>query len=176
MICSSGKSLAIWFCYTLHSYKHDAQLSLAVHWSYDAMLAHSKRRATSILFMSGKYYRQCEFKDAAFVKLGTRELISYCLSRYTQRQLYAMVADVDSYYRFLPFITTSKVIKHSGPRSNETRLEDKPWLDDKGQPGDMYKLDHIMEIAAMGFDESWESHVTCEKYNTVSVCYSPLPP
>ena len=80
-----------------------------------------------------------------------------------------MVADVDSYYRFIPFVSSSRVIEHTGPRSSETSLEDRPWLDDSGKPGEVHKLDHIMQIAIMGFDQSWKSYVTCEKYNVVSV-------
>ncbi|CAD6586220.1 MAG: hypothetical protein CYPHOPRED_003445 [Cyphobasidiales sp. Tagirdzhanova-0007] len=79
-----------------------------------------------------------------------------------------MVADVDSYYRFIPFVSSSRVIEHTGPRSSETSLEDRPWLDDSGKPGEVHKLDHIMQIAIMGFDQSWKSYVTCEKYNVVS--------
>jgi ribosome-associated toxin RatA of RatAB toxin-antitoxin module len=90
------------------------------------------------------------------------------LSRYTQRQLYAMVADVDNYYRFIPFVSKSETVKHTGPRTGT----EKPWLDDKGEPGEIHKLDHIMQIAALGFEEAWQSHVTCEKYSMVSVCAS----
>lgn len=81
-----------------------------------------------------------------------------------------MIADVDSYFRFIPFVNTSRVLKHSGPGS----LEDKSWLDvQSGSVGDIHKLEHEMKIAVYGFDEAWISHVTCEKFREVSVSVRP---
>lgn len=76
-----------------------------------------------------------------------------------------MVADVENYSNFLPFILSSTVGKHSGRGS----VADKPWLDDEGSPGDVHTFDAVLKIGALGFEESWKSHVTCEKYREVSV-------
>lgn len=48
-------------------------------------------------------------------------------------------------------------------------MEDQPWLDLENGQGDTHKMDHEMRIGAMGFDEQWISHVTCEKFRQVSV-------
>ena len=90
-------------------------------------------------------------------------------SRYTQRQLYALVADTDSYYRFIPFVESSRTIKHTGPGGKVGDVKERPWLSDSGQPGDIHKMEHLMKIGVMGFDEEWKSLVTCEKYSRVSV-------
>lgn len=48
-------------------------------------------------------------------------------------------------------------------------MKDSPWIDGSGAPGDVHKMDHIMKIGFMGFNEEWTSHITCEKYSRVSV-------
>jgi ribosome-associated toxin RatA of RatAB toxin-antitoxin module len=86
-------------------------------------------------------------------------------TRYTPKQLYAIVADTDNYQRFIPFVTSSKVIRHDGPGD----MQDRPWVDLDNGAGDTHKMDHEMSIGVMGFDENWVSHVTCEKFRSVSV-------
>lgn len=89
---------------------------------------------------------------------------------YTQRQLYSLVADTDSYYRFIPFVESSKVIEHQGPsKGGSSNATPKPWLDDSGKVGDVHRMEHLMKIGVMGFDEEWKSIVTCEKWSRVSV-------
>lgn len=85
--------------------------------------------------------------------------------RYSQRQLYALVADVDAYRRFIPFVTTSDVFEHKG----RGEIKDKAWLDDQGEEGEKHVLRHLMKIQVMGFDEQWRSEVTCEKWYKVQV-------
>lgn len=85
--------------------------------------------------------------------------------RYTPKQLYSIVADTDSYQRFIPFVTSSKVLRHQGPGE----LQDRPWLDLEKGAGDTHKMDHEMRIGALGFDEKWISRVTCEKFRQVAV-------
>lgn len=87
---------------------------------------------------------------------------------YSQRQLYAIVADTDAYCRFIPFVEASRVISHDGP-DGSSDVAGKPWLSDQGQAGDIHKMDHIMKIGVMGFDEEWKSIVECEKWSRVTV-------
>lgn len=48
-------------------------------------------------------------------------------------------------------------------------MQEQPWLDLENGQGDTHKMEHEMRIGAMGFDETWISHVTCEKFRQVSV-------
>lgn len=76
-----------------------------------------------------------------------------------------MVADTDSYQRFIPFVTSSQVLHHEGPGD----IKDRPWLDTTFGSEDVHKMDHEMRIGVLGFDECWISNVTCEKFRSVSV-------
>lgn len=85
--------------------------------------------------------------------------------------MYALVANIDDYHRFIPFVTTSRVLSHEG----RGQVEDRPWLDDSGEQGEIHRLKHEMKIGVMGFDESWISNVTAEKFHKVEVSIQCFP-
>ena len=83
-------------------------------------------------------------------------------SRYSRRQMYSIVADVDSYESFVPFCSGSKVMSCHPPSTT------KAWVV-AGMEGDRYDLDAELRIGVMGFDESYISKVTCRKWDVVKV-------
>lgn len=75
-------------------------------------------------------------------------------ARYTQRQLYELVADTTSYPRFLPFCTNARLLgKHQGrpdvPGRTTTDVE--------------------LTVGFMSFTETYVSTVTCRPYESVEV-------
>lgn len=80
------------------------------------------------------------------------------LTRYTQKELYDLVADATSYPRFLPFCTNARILgKHQG----------RPDL-----PG-RTTMDVELTVGFMSFQESYVSEVTCRPYESVEVCSVP---
>ena len=75
---------------------------------------------------------------------------------YSRQQLYEVVADVDSYNKFIPFCTNSKVL---------TRRE---LLKDLELP-DAFTMDAELTVGFLSFSESYVSRVTCSPYNSVKV-------
>lgn len=99
------------------------------------------------------------------------------MSRYTPKELYTVIADVDSYHQFLPFTSSSKVLSasHASASNPNTRpiLSQKGWLDVKeGQEGDKWVMDAELRIGAMGFDEGYVSKVEMVKPTSVKVTFS----
>lgn len=72
---------------------------------------------------------------------------------YSQRQLYEVVADVDSYSKFLPFCTRSRVLT---PRPSR-------------REGDMtpHTVEAELAIGFLAVEESYVSKVTCTPYEKV---------
>ncbi|KAM0792991.1 hypothetical protein ACM66B_002743 [Microbotryomycetes sp. NB124-2] len=62
---------------------------------------------------------------------------------YTQRELYSVIADVDSYEKFLPFAASSKVLsaaRRTASGNERQTPNNKGWLSDQGQ-GEERQLD-----------------------------------
>ena len=79
------------------------------------------------------------------------------LNRYSQKELYHLVADVDSYRHFLPFCHASKVLNASRPN----------W---KSNPGDgPVELEAELKVGFLGLEESYVSRVSCNPYESVEV-------
>ena len=77
------------------------------------------------------------------------------LNRYSQKELYSLVADVDCYRHFLPFCHASKVLHASWPN----------W---KLNPGDgPVVLEAELKIGFLGFEESYISRVLRNPYESV---------
>lgn len=105
---------------------------------------------------SGNEQRYSEQKILPCVFLYNRDNACpklYC-NRYSQRQLYDLVADVDNYHRFLPYCLESKVLstEHgaNGTKRSQARLT----------------------VGFLAFKESYVSEVTCTPYSSVEVSAS----
>jgi len=85
---------------------------------------------------------------------------------YSQRQLYALVADIEAYSSFVPFCTSSRVLDCRPPPG--LRKFTRSWLDPEvGNNGAEYTLDAELSVGFMGFDESYTSTVSCRKWDRV---------
>ncbi|GAA6007900.1 hypothetical protein JCM11491_006530 [Sporobolomyces phaffii] len=86
---------------------------------------------------------------------------------YTPNELYAVIADVDSYHQFLPFTTSSKVLAASrlsqASPTARANVAEKGWLQvGDGCQGQKWVMDAELRIGAMGFDEGYVSRVEME--------------
>ena len=76
------------------------------------------------------------------------------------------MADVDSYNKFIPFCTGSKVLSRRGP-SKTLNI-----------PGG-FSMDAELTVGFLSFTESYVSKVTCSPYDSVTVslsfCDAPTP-
>jgi len=79
---------------------------------------------------------------------------------YTQKQVYDLVADVNSYEHFLPFCTASRVLKRS-PRLSER---------------EPLHLEAELSVGFMGLTESYVSKVVCKPYHSVEATASSSTP
>ncbi|KAG8716136.1 hypothetical protein FRC11_008617 [Ceratobasidium sp. 423] len=86
--------------------------------------------------------------DDGGTQFHTRKILPY-----TQRQLYNLVADVNSYHFFLPFCTNSKVLTPPPPGGFKT---DEP-----------YEVEAELEVGFMGMNESYVSSVRCRPWEMV---------
>ncbi|GAA5870722.1 hypothetical protein JCM16303_001566 [Sporobolomyces ruberrimus] len=94
---------------------------------------------------------------------------------YTPKELYTVIADVDSYHQFLPFTSSSKVLSASQLPSSSTTtprsladLAEKGWLRaDDSERGKKWIMDADLQIGAMGFNEGYVSRVEMEIPRTV---------
>ena len=78
---------------------------------------------------------------------------------YSQQQLYDVVADVDSYNKFIPFCTGSKVLSRREPL--------------KGlKIPDGFSMDAELTVGFLSFTESYVSKVACSPYDSVKVSVS----
>jgi len=83
-------------------------------------------------------------------------------NRYSQKELYNLVADVDCYRHFLPFCHASKVLNASRPN----------W---KSNPGDgPVELEAELKVGFLGLEESYISRVLCNPYDCVEVRNIPI--
>jgi len=110
---------------------------------------------------------------------------------YKPRDVYAVVADIDSYEHFVPYASRSRVL--SASTSSSTRqstssrrllstheLASKPWIPGTGANaasagGDKWELEAELAVGAMGFDERYKSHVTLVPLHTVTAIASDSP-
>jgi coenzyme Q-binding protein COQ10 len=83
------------------------------------------------------------------------------MTRYTRRQLYAVVSDVGSYASFLPFCTQSRVL---------TPLTPAPT---RATP-DAQRMEAELTVAFLAFTEQYTSRVTCVPCESVRVRLFPL--
>lgn len=74
---------------------------------------------------------------------------------YRPSQLYHVVSDVDSYHLFLPYCTSSFVLKRHTVKSTEGY--------------DILKMQGELTVGFMGFTESYISDVECRPYRMVQV-------
>ncbi|KDQ15477.1 hypothetical protein BOTBODRAFT_173955 [Botryobasidium botryosum FD-172 SS1] len=79
--------------------------------------------------------------------------------RYSPKQLYTVVADVDSYHRFIPFCTASRVLT-APPR-------------DRLVP---YDVEAELKVGFMSFEEGYISRVHCRPYQMVKATASSSTP
>ncbi|CAE6422180.1 unnamed protein product [Rhizoctonia solani] len=86
--------------------------------------------------------------DDSGTQFHTRKILPY-----TQRQLYNLVADVNSYHFFLPFCTNSRVLTSPPPGGFNT---DEP-----------YEVQAELEVGFMGMKESYVSLVRCRPWEMV---------
>ncbi|KAF8759536.1 Polyketide cyclase / dehydrase and lipid transport [Rhizoctonia solani] len=86
--------------------------------------------------------------DDSGTQFHTRKILPY-----TQRQLYNLVADVNSYHFFLPFCTNSRVLASPPPGGFNT---DEP-----------YEVQAELEVGFMGMKESYVSLVRCRPWEMV---------
>ncbi|KAF9782204.1 dehydrase and lipid transport-domain-containing protein [Thelephora terrestris] len=82
---------------------------------------------------------------------------------YSRQQLYGVVADVDSYNKFVPFCTRSKVLSQREP------------LQGLKIP-DGFSMDAELTIGFLSFTESYVSKVTCSPYDSVKAVASSSTP
>ena len=80
---------------------------------------------------------------------------------YSPQQLYEVVADVDSYNKFIPFCTGSKVLSRRKP------------LKCLKIP-DAFSVDAELTVGFLSFTESYVSKVICSPYSSVKVSLSPF--
>ncbi len=78
----------------------------------------------------------------------------FSLFRYSQKQLYELVADASSYPRFLPFCTNARVLNEY-PRPSD--------------PSGRLNMDVELTVGFLSFEESYVSKVTCRPYESVEV-------
>lgn len=94
---------------------------------------------------------------------------------FTAKELYSIVADVDSYKDFLPFTTESKVLNSqlvnlTTKERMKTNLNEKGWLNlNDNNEGELFELEAELKIGAMGYNESYISLVKAKKWESVSV-------
>lgn len=79
--------------------------------------------------------------------------------RYTRKQLYELVADVDNYRHFIPYCTDSKVhssqsVQVPGPGGTQA----------------VEKKQASLTVGFLTFKESYLSEVTCTPFSSVEVC------
>jgi len=83
---------------------------------------------------------------------------------YSRRQLYRIVADVDSYSTFIPFCSSSRVLSCSPSGS----MEQKPWLSDPGKSSSgRFGLEAELRVGFKGLDEAYTSRVECRQWDLV---------
>ncbi|CAE7225882.1 unnamed protein product [Rhizoctonia solani] len=86
--------------------------------------------------------------DDSGTQFHTRKILPY-----TQRQLYNLVADVNSYHHFLPFCTHSRVLTPPPPGGFK--------------PDEPYQVEAELEVGFMGMNESYVSLVRCQPWESV---------
>ncbi|KAI5481061.1 nonribosomal peptide synthase [Pseudohyphozyma bogoriensis] len=89
---------------------------------------------------------------------------------YTPQQLYAVIADVDSYHSFLPFATSSSVLKAAKVTAKGKEKEDlasQGWLKG-GEEGERWELEADLQVGALGFSEGYVSRVDTVKWKEVA--------
>ncbi|KAM0749962.1 hypothetical protein T439DRAFT_326846 [Meredithblackwellia eburnea MCA 4105] len=85
---------------------------------------------------------------------------------YPAKQLYKVIADVDSYAQFLPFATRSEVLT-AECLGKTSKTSEKGWLKD-GQEGEKWDLEAELRVGAMGFEEGYVSKVETVKWKEVT--------
>lgn len=78
-----------------------------------------------------------------------------------------MIADVDAYSSFLPFVKVSRVLNAKKGKEIH-RVGEKAWLHKEGA-GDVWDLEAELKIGAMGYEEGYVSKVQSKKWEYVSV-------
>ena len=98
-------------------------------------------------------YAVCIFKSLLRVELTP-------VLSYSRKQLYELVADVDAYHRFIPFCSSSTVLRSSRP----------DWKTNMGNDGDPpVNLEAELKVGFLGVDESYVSKVECRPFESVQV-------
>ena len=92
------------------------------------------------------------------VKVSTNsDVCSSRHDRYSQKELYAVVADVASYPKFIPFCTNSRIDKQAFERAMQGRTV----------------VEAQLSVGFMNFTEQYTSIVTCEPFKSVQVICTP---
>ena len=100
-----------------------------------------------------RYYRKYTNSRTQVNDEGSSNYISY-----SQKQLYSLIANVDSYHHFVPYCTASRVLS-----SRTLRLSDVP-----GFPP-VERKEAELTVGFLAFKESYVSEVTCTPYLSVEV-------
>ena len=85
--------------------------------------------------------------------LSNSDVCSLHRDRYSQKELYAVVADVASYPTFIPFCTSSRIDKQALERAMQGRTV----------------VEAQLSVGFMNFTEKYTSIVTCEPFKSVQV-------
>lgn len=96
---------------------------------------------------NGKFYR----KFISSLQVGLLSLMFF--PRYTQGQMYNVVADVGSYKHFIPYCSQSRVISR--------KTGDNGVLDMQGE----------LTVTFLGLEETYISNVHCRPNQLVQVCF-----
>ncbi|KZW03816.1 hypothetical protein EXIGLDRAFT_599892 [Exidia glandulosa HHB12029] len=81
---------------------------------------------------------------------------------YSQRQMYDVVSDVDSYRHFVPFVTASRVLRRAPPSGKNDAQQQ--------------QLEAELSVGFMGLTESYVSTVVCKPYESVEATASSSTP
>lgn len=76
--------------------------------------------------------------------------------------MYRIVADIDAYSYFIPYLSHSEVLS---PANNDGT---KPWLGN-GDKGELHELKAKLTIGFAAFEQSYVSQVKCRKWDLVTV-------
>lgn len=94
---------------------------------------------------------------------GSR-LLALAADSYTPKQLYAIIADIDAYSTFIPYLSHSKVLSSS----SSAPLIRKDWLEG-GLEGETQELKAELGIGFAALSQSYVSAVKCRKWDIVTV-------
>lgn len=91
--------------------------------------------------------------------------------RYSRRELYNIIADTSSYPRFVPFCSSTRILRTSPPTSSLSSHISKPSAELLSSK-EVLELDVEMTVKFLVHEESYVSLVTCRPFDSVTVRYA----